>query len=82
VRGPTPGLGLKYPIKDFINLSITNYGFFWDDKYKLANFLYPAKKQPAKGIVFAFHGLHSYSNRSAHIAQKFSEKGFDVAAFD
>jgi alpha-beta hydrolase superfamily lysophospholipase len=34
------------------------------------------------GIIVFLNGLNDYSNRNAHIARKFSEKGFDVAAFD
>jgi len=48
----------------------------------LVTFLYPAVKQPARGVVVWFHGLYSYSNRNVHVAKKFAEQGFDVAAFD
>ena len=77
-----PFLKEKFPIKNFIKFEYKEYGFLFDNKVDLVTFLYPAVKQPARGVVVWFHGLYSYSNRNVHVAKKFAEQGFDVAAFD
>lgn len=35
-----------------------------------------------KGIIFYVHAFQSHSNRMAHIAHKFSQKGYDYFAMD
>ena len=72
----------SFEIVDPIEMLVEQNGV----QIKLMTYYQPTKvdrKSPAyKGIIFYIHGFADYSLRSAHVAQFFSETGYDFFSMD
>ncbi|KAM3131417.1 hypothetical protein pb186bvf_016489 [Paramecium bursaria] len=75
-RRPNP-CQTVFPVEDFISIQVVQEGKI----INLKTYLYPQRGE-LKGILFLFHGLASYMNHGAHIAEAHTHIGIAVVGMD
>ncbi len=78
-RRKIPSEGFKYPIEDYINLTIKGYN---KQTLKAKTYCNYNKEKTPSAVVFLVHGLVSHANKAAHVAQSLSEAGYFACAMD